>query len=225
MHPELSQWLIGMRRLLPEARLRMVTNGLLLHRNWWLVDTLEDLGNSTLKITKHLDHAQLDENIKTVMHLRKWEPVYEYGIHRWKSPRGLRLQITQPTHFLKTFRNDYHDMMPHNNDPSLAFESCVQKKCPMLWQGRLYKCGTLALTPDLLEKFQWPNRNHWLPFIHHGLAPTASDSDIAEFVANFGEPHAMCRQCPSSQDRESWFDHKHTVTLKRNIKHLDSIQS
>jgi hypothetical protein len=214
MNPQIVQWLQGIRQLLPQAQIRFVTNGFLLSRYWHIVDILEQLGNCVLKISYHIQDERLDSVIHRIQISRHWEPITEFGIDRWISVRGLRLQITRPKRFFKTFRGSYSDMKPHDNLPTEAFEMCVQKKCPLLYNGRIWKCGTLALTPDLLNRMKDPNIDVWAPYLQKGLTPDCKFQDLDRFVTNFGKPHSVCRQCPTEKDLDSILDHTTTVVLK-----------
>ena len=214
MNPELKQWLTGIRELLPTTQIRFVTNGLLIHKNWWVLDLLDDLGNSVLKVSKHVNDSRLDDSINHIFSSRNWNPIREHNIDRWICDSGLRFQISQPTTFLKTFLGEFHEAMPHNNDPVEAFSICVQKRCPLLLDGKIWKCGTLALTPKILERFHWPNKDAWKPFITSGLDVTCTDAELSRFIKNFGKPHTSCRQCPTKKDHESLMNHFETVNFK-----------
>jgi hypothetical protein len=214
MNPELQQWLCGIRELLPQAQIRVVTNGLLLHKNWWILDLLDTLGNSVLKISQHVDDPILTDAIDQIFSSRDWKSIHEHGIDRWICSSGLRFQIARPKQFLKTFRGDYADAMPHDSDPDSAFSICVQKKCPLLFNGKIWKCGTAALTPPMLERFNWPNRSHWEPFVVPGLESTCNDQELNRFINNFGKPNLLCKQCPSTSDTNSLVDHTSTVVFK-----------
>lgn len=214
MNPELEHWLRGIRELLPDAQIRFVTNGLLLHKHWWILDLLDELGHAVFKISQHVDTDHMQQVISTVMNSRDWQPIREHGIDRWVSESGLRLQLARPVRFVKTFRGDYAAAQPHHSDPAQAFGMCVQKRCPLLLDGRLWKCGTAALTPRMLARFGWPNREAWQPYMHDGLAADCGDQELLAFLQNFGRPHDMCRQCPSPQDQDSVLDHAHTVRFK-----------
>jgi sulfatase maturation enzyme AslB (radical SAM superfamily) len=214
MNPTIVDWIYGIRALMPETQIRFVTNGILLEKNWDVFTALDDVGNSVLKITKHIDHPAVTSAVQQVFNSTKWYPVKECGIDRWISPSGLRFQINSPTKFFKTFRGSYNNMQPHNNNPNDAFDLCVQKRCPMLYQGHLFKCGTLALTPDILKKHNDPNIDQWQDYITQGLSPNCSDIELLQFVNNFGKPHRLCRQCPSKNDVDSIVDHRSTVRFK-----------
>jgi organic radical activating enzyme len=215
INPEIQDWITGVRKLLPNAQIRFVTNGLLLEKKWSVVQLLQDLGNTVLKISKHIDSPIIDQAIDRVFKTWDWEPVTEFGIDRWARPNQLRFQVATPITFFKTFQGTYENMMPHNNYPADAFDLCVQKKCPLLYKGKIYKCGTLALTPELLERFHWPNQELWQLYIDSGLAVDCEQSTLETFVNNFGKPHKMCAQCPSSKDLSSIINHRQTVTFKK----------
>lgn len=214
MNPGIRDWIIGLRELLPNAQLRFVTNGLLLHRHIDIVDLLQDVGNSVLKISHHVDDATLINTIQVIHKKFKWEPVFEYGNHRWLTDNDFRFQINQPERFLKTFQGTYKTMRPHDSDPVAAFDVCVQQQCPLLYKGRIFKCGTTALTPDLLERFDNPNYSDWVEHLDYGLDPLCSEADLEHFVNNFGRPHKLCKQCPTAKDVASFVDHRKTVVFK-----------
>lgn len=214
LHPGLADWILGIRQLIPQARIRFTTNAVLMSRQWHIAELLQDLGNCTLKFSYHTPGAELDAVIQRVFDTWHLEPVQEYGIKRWVGQGGFRFQIARPQEFLRTYQGQLPNITPHDNDPGQAFARCVQQRCPMLWQGKLYKCGTVALTPDLLERYGWPNQSHWQPYLGHGLAHDCSDHELDEFLANFGRPHAVCRQCPTAKDIQSNVDHLSTVRYK-----------
>ena len=214
INPQVREWLTGFRELMPNTQIRFVTNGLLLDRNWDVVDLLHSLGNSTLKISQHVINAEISAIIQRVQDSYDWQPVHEFGIDRWITTNQFRFQIAQPKTFLKTFRNEYDNMAPHDNAPHKAFDLCVQKRCPLLYNGRLYKCGTVGLTTELLDRYNRPNWEQWQPYLASGLEPSCSDLELEQFIRNFGQPHAVCRQCPSSQDLDSVVDHTKTVVFK-----------
>lgn len=217
MNPDIKSWIKGVRELLPNSQIRFVTNGLLLHKHWDVIELLRDLGNTIFKISYHVEDTQLDSQIKKIFEWCHWEPVHEFGIDRWLDRKhDFRFQLAKPTRFLKTFKNNYDNMMPHNSDPKKAFESCVQQRCPLLFEGKIFKCGTVGLTPDLLKRFGNPNKSQWEPYLVSGLGVDSSDQEIEQFVNNFGKPHSICRQCPTLEDLDSFVDHRATVRFKND---------
>lgn len=196
INPEVEQWLSGVRSILPQAQIRFTTNGLLLSKHPDLLDLCQDLGNVVLKITVHVADSDLEGQISNIMRSRTWEPVVEHGIKRWKSTNRLRFQVNRPSHFVPPFKNSYHDMAPWNSNPDDAFDRCIQQTCPLMYQGRIYKCSTSALLEDTLIRFGQPNWRQWQPFISKGIGVDDEDSVIKEFIDFFGKPEKICSQCP-----------------------------
>lgn len=196
INPELEQWLIGTRQLLPESQIRLTTNGLLLWKYPDLIDLCQSLGNVVFKITVHVADQRLEEEIIKIKERITWQSVTEHGIKRWRSTSGLRLQINRPTRFLRPFRNSYLDMAPWQSDPQDAFDQCIQQTCPLLYRGRIYKCSTSALLLDTLERSHNPNWDAWQPYVSHGIGIDASDDDVQCFLDEFGKPTSICGQCP-----------------------------
>jgi len=215
INPEWREWLLGLRQLMPNAQLRFTTNGLLLHRAPDIVDLCEEIGNIVLKVTVHTDDAELTDNLALLQSARAWEPVYEYGINRWRGPRQVRLQINRPDRFIMTYRGTYQDMSPWHSDPAAAFAQCCQQTCPLLYQGRIYKCSTAGLLKDTLMRHDNPNWDQWESYIDPGIGIDDNDSVIQAFVDNFGKSHAQCAQCPSGDS--ALIPHVSTTTRK-NIR-------
>ena len=216
INPEWQSWLAGVRMLLPDARLRFTTNGLLLHKYPDIVDLLEDIGNVTFKITIHVNDDQLNNCIDEIFSARSWTPVTEFGINRWQGPSGLRFQINRPEIFTKTYQNSYHDMKPWHSQPSAAFDNCCQQTCPLLYNGRIYKCSTAGLLKSTLERFSWPNQQEWQQYIDDGIGVNDADADVQQFVDNFGLPARICGQCPTAADTISQLSHVINVRRKND---------
>lgn len=220
MNPQVEQWLIGIRKLLPNSQIRFTTNGLLLHRYPDLLELLEQIGNCVFKITVHQSSPELENYIKQVLDTHTWTTVVEHGITRYKSNNGVRFQIKRPNIFYKTFQGNYEDMRPHANSPSDAFEVCTQQSCPLLYQGRLYKCSTSALLKDVLTRVRLENNPAWQPYVIPGLDSTCSETELISFINNFNQPHSICAMCPSAADSASRLDHFNTVATKKYIIQL-----
>jgi organic radical activating enzyme len=213
INPEWRDWIVGVRKMLPAAQLRFTTNGLLLDRATDIVDVCESVGNIVFKITVHVHNAKLENHIEKIMSSRSWTPVTEFGITRWLGPNNIRFQINRPATFIKTYKNFYNNMQPWDSDPAQAFNQCCQQTCPLLYQGRIYKCSTAGLLKDTLQKFNNPNIDQWAPYIDSGIGVNDPDSVIQEFCDNFGLPNSICGQCPSQNN--GTIDHYSTVTFKQ----------
>lgn len=213
INPECWQWLQGLRNLLPRSQIRFTTNGLLLHRWPDFVHRLQTLGNVSFKISVHVSTPQLEKIIADIFDSFTWQPVNEHGIQRWVTDNNFRFHVKRPNVFVKTYRNSYHDMMPWNSDPKSAFAVCVQQTCPLLYQGKIYKCSTSGLLVDTVTRVAPHNFSHWKKYTTAGIAPDCSDAALLEFIDNFGRPHDQCGQCPGTQTDHK-IDHVSLVSWK-----------
>ena len=214
INPEWQAWVQGVRDLMPDAQIRFTTNGLLLHKHPDIMNFFEHIGNVVFKITVHVVDADLEQKILQIQSSKNWYPVLEHGIQRWSSKNRLRLQINRPQVFYQTYQGTFDRMLPYNSDPQQAFEICVQKTCPLLHNGRIYKCSTSALTPEILQRYHSSCMDQWLPYQDPGLDAQCSQQELQRFIDNFGHAHAMCGQCPSKAHGHSKLDHMATVQFK-----------
>ena len=198
INPEWKNWVIGVRELMPKSQIRFTTNGLLLNKHPDIVDFFESIGNVVFKITVHIDDKSLENNINKILDKKSWKSVTEFGIQRYKTNNNLRFQVNRPNKFIKTYKNSYSNMEPYHSDPKKAFKSCIQKTCPLLYNGRIYKCSTAGLLKDTLARFNYPNWNQWQQYITNGIGPNDSLETIKEFVENFGKHSSICSQCPTT---------------------------
>lgn len=212
LNPEIKSWLYGCRELLPTQQLRFTTNGLLIKSTDELLKICDDIGNIVFKITVHVDDHKLEEKIKEIFESRPWKLVTEHGIQRWALPNGVRFQVNRPQQFVMTYRGPLSGMMPHHSNPSKAFDLCIQKTCPLLWNGKIYKCSTAGLIKDALDKANATTKQHWKNFIDPGITPESRIEDIEKFIDNFGKPNSICAQCP--QDSKFLIPHATSVFLK-----------
>ena len=217
IHPRIKDWIVGIRETFPNTQLRFITNGLLLEKHKDVIDLLHSIGNCVIKISKHIDDPRIKSVIKYIMNRFDWEPVTEFGINRWSTGNEVKFQITVPQKFYKTFKGEYANMAPHNNNPVDAFNQlCVQKRCPLMYEGKLYKCCTAGLLEHILHKFNYPNYEQWKPYLNTGISPDCDQKTLNAFINNFAKPHRMCSQCPTLADTDSIIDHKTTVQYKND---------
>jgi sulfatase maturation enzyme AslB (radical SAM superfamily) len=214
INPECEAWLRGVRELMPDAQIRFTTNGLLLERHWHLIKLMSELGNVSFKITVHKEDARVENAIQKIFDSYTWQPINEHGIDRWITTNNFRFHVKRPTRFVKTYRNSYANMAPWSCHPAAAFDNCVQQTCPLLYDGKIYKCSTAGLLKPVLERHGWPNKMQWTTFVPEGLDATCSDQDLDEFINNFGQPHSICGQCPDQHMHDSVLEHRVTVRHK-----------
>jgi len=220
INPRIKDWLVGIRELMPETTIRFPVNGTLLHKHYDLIDLLHELGNVIFKITVHKDDIQTEKNIKYVFDRFNWESIHEFGVDRYKTTNNFKFQINKPKEFFMTFKNKYKNAEPYNSNPEDAFEVCHQKQCPLLHNGRIYKCSTSGLMEGVLEKFNNPNYDKWAPYWNNNkngsIGLNSCDREIDAFVSNIEKPHTTCQQCPSERDLIR-INHLQSVEFRKNV--------
>ena len=176
---------------------------------------MADVGNCVFKIAFHQDNPELEEVVKRIFDMYDWEPVVEYGVHRWKTKNNFRFHVKRPDTFWKTFKGPYEDMAPHTSIPSDAFDICCQQTCPLLHNGRIYKCSTSGLLAETLEKFNTPNSEQWQQYLQQGMGADCSDQELTTWLENFGKPADVCGMCPSPTDLDSKIIHLENVSTRK----------
>jgi organic radical activating enzyme len=150
----------------------------------------------------------------------------EYAVYEEKTyinhKYSLTFTISANKSFTKTWQgNSYYNMKPHNNDPVEAHKLCTQTYCPLLFNGRLYKCSSVALLGNVLRDHGLSDDQSWHPYLEYqGIGPEDSDADIASWIENYSKPHGICRMCPTSKDH-AIMDHFNSVTSKIKFYNKD----
>lgn len=217
LNPELKEWIYGCRELMPNSQIRFTTNAVAFLENTQVLDWCADIGNCVFKFSIHEDAEYAQSSIDYVFSKYNWQPIIEHGINRWLGPNGLRFQINRPTTFIKSFKGSYGNIHPHCSNPADAFKMCVQKTCPLLYNGNIYKCSSVALLDRVLLDWQQPVTENWLPYTNEysPLTVSSTKEEINQFIKNFGKPACTCQMCPTEDDVDSIVDHTSTVLTKK----------
>lgn len=130
---------------------------------------------------------------------------------------GLTFSTDITASFVKTWQGDnYHNMKPYNNDPSQAHQLCTQTYCPLLFNGRFYKCSSVALLQNVLADHGLLNDDDWQPYLNYqGIGANDSNEMIEEWMNNYAKPHKICSMCPTLADDPM---KNHFDSVKRKIK-------
>ncbi len=203
LNPELEQWIYGIRNNYPDIDIMLVTNVQLFMKNLWLLDTIEALGRFHLKFSVHQPSAEyLKKSIEQVHSRFTWDIVEQNGsieYYRYTNKK-IEFQIVRDNRFLKSYAGNYSNMLPYSNDPAAAFEICTQQQCPLLEQGKLYKCSTVGVLHKVLEDHGQINSPEWQLFLNTGIGADCSDSELEKFVGNYSKPNKIRQMCPTEKD-------------------------
>lgn len=203
LNPELSQWIYGIRNNYPNIEIMLVTNAQLFMKNLWLLDAIENLGRFHLKFSVHQPSADyLKKAIESVHSRFFWDEVKTSDVaeHYYNTNNNVKFQIMRDNRFLKTYAGNYSNMKPYNNDPTEAFKICTQKQCPLLEQGKLYKCSTAGVLHRVLEDHNHLTSTDWQAFLNTGIDADCSDDELRAFTENYSKPNTICRMCPTEKD-------------------------
>lgn len=215
LNPELKLWVNSFRqRYSSEITLKIVTNGTLLHKNMWIIDSMKEYSDIVLEISNHQPHLPYVTEFKNeILKHFDWDNVgYNGYCDEWRY-KTLSFQISNNNVFLKTYKNEYGNMKPYNNNPVEAFEICTQQMCPLFVDGKLYKCSTVGMLHRVLKDHNQLDDIDWQPYLGTGLALDCSDEELLAYANNFNKPNPVCRMCPTAKDN-AWHNHLDNVTRK-----------
>ena len=82
--------------------------------------------------------------------------------------------------------------------PRRSWEKCVAKRCPQLFEAKLWKCSPLAYLG--MQDAKYGLAAKWRPYLaYRPLEPGCTDAELAEFFAREEEP--FCAMCPAEPER------------------------
>ncbi|MFA1550223.1 radical SAM protein [Actinomadura chokoriensis] len=175
------------RGLWPRARLRLVSNGLLLHRKPELWDVLGETG-TTLTVSVHSrDDA----------YLARLRPNLELARAR-AAEIGFRLEERDSVEgWYKLYRGSGAAMEPFTDgDPRASWTACTTRHCVTLQDNALWKCPPLAHLPLVASRHGLGDRPSWQPYLRYRPLPlTATADEIRAFFAR--GPESFCGMCPA----------------------------
>lgn len=217
LNPELNIWIDQFKTLYPYTTLKIVTNGTLLEKNLWILESFSKFDNIILEISNHQPDQKYVDNFKDKMFntFDNWEQVESNDyIKKWRILNTKKtFAITNNGGFLKTYKNNYGNMKPYNNNPADAFEICTQQFCPLFVDGKLFKCSTAGLLHRVLQDHNQIDDDDWKPFLNSGLPLDCTDEELKNYADNYGKPNPICRMCPTLDDNP-WHEHLSRVRSK-----------
>ena len=88
----------------------------------------------------------------------------------------------------------------HNSEVTKAHNICHSKTCHHLMNGKIYKCGAVALFPefDQQHKFDISDEDRAILNSYRPLSPWEYPERGADFLDTIDEQLTMCKFCPES---------------------------
>lgn len=188
IHPDLTDFVLLVRRHWPSTHIKIVTNGFFLHRHPKLPAILAADRSAELCLSVHHDSPQYAERLRPIFDL----------IARWCEVHSFAFEV-RPSHAQWTRRyHGYGDAMRPYQDgrPRQSWEVCPARFCKQLFRGKLWKCAPLAYLRLQQDKFRLSE--HWDPYLaYDALEPNCSDSELDAFLAT--EDEKCCGMCPAER--------------------------
>lgn len=216
MNPELETWIREFRKNYPYITIMIVTNAQLFTKNLWILDVMEEVGMVYLKFTNHIPGSKyFKDAVDAVLARFSWKYVSEWGRYFYQE-KILDFLVSESPEFMRTFRGEYGSMKPYNNDPAEAFKICNQQICPLLYDGKIYKCSSIGMLERVLGDHNQLSDTDWAPYVNSGLSPNCTNEELQAWADNFGKPAAVCRMCPTTADHP-FHSHYDSVISRINI--------
>ena len=186
MHPQLADFITAAAAIWPDARRIVVTNGLLAERCGHVIPALVST-NTSVHLTIHSNDPQyLDRLRPGVTALKQW------------ASHGVQIGIGDSRDFIRTYRGIGRAMQPFKHDPVKSWDICTARNCLNIVDSRLWKCPTISMLGDVLDKFNLQDSPDWRPYLdYRGLGLEAGDEELAAFLAR--GPEAICGICPDNR--------------------------
>jgi len=182
--------IIKLTRDMWSSEVRLITNGLLLHKFPNLPKVLKD-NDCVLVISKHGDNAEYNSKMSEIVDLT----------NRWVRTYGIKVEFVDSyTNWMKMYKGYGDNMMPfEDQDPETSWNNCIAgQDCFQLLDGNIYKCAPLAYLPLQQQQFNLSSKwDHYLTY--KPLTPGATDQEIADFFNRKAESY--CAMCPANPSK------------------------
>jgi hypothetical protein len=182
LHPELPQWTEGVATAWPDRPVMIQTNGLkpIIEMPWW---------NELTKKFKNIGCGVAVHSPAMKDKLKK----------SWNNSGG-HFDAWQFNDCAIVDCGDYFNI--HDNDPEKAFDCCNLKHCHTIFQGRLYKCSTMALLPEFSKQYlvNFSEQQRQLLDSYKSLTHDCSDQDLRDFFTDRDSAIPQCSFCTDTDN-------------------------
>lgn len=221
MHPNLKEWMRGLRALWPTTEGILVTNGTYLSQ----VKNLHELAAEyqyTLRITAHSEGLKslIADQIFSTFGDCEVLPIEQKNHVKLKTKLGVNLIVQSYNLFqVSPFKNS--DFEFYNSDPVIAHENCMLRTCVRMIDGKLYKCGLVATGPELLRQHNKP-----IPKVLSDYQPILPNNSLDQFMPIF-KPIAACSLCKESNEKIPYnvtFKNKKTFKIYNQLQTTQTVE-
>jgi len=230
-NPDYMKWLTGIRSLWPKANILTVTNGYRLDKINGLYDfLLEHKHNTFLSIGIHnkknrlmildkvknflskpltycFDNSNMYQQKMMISDANEVKVEVEYN---WWFHQGALIKLEDEKKFTL-----------HNSDVKKAHDICHSKYCHHFMDGKLYKCGAVALFPEFSKQHNivLSPEDKELMLSYRPMKINDTDEFKKEFIKNLPNSIPQCKFCPEEyHGKQIYSEEKKIVFIKRGDK-------
>ena len=204
MHPDIENWLTGIRSLWPTSNIRITSNGTLLGKNKNLYKLARDL-DIKIVVSVH-NFNDMDSSVQS---LDTFYPD-NFTVEQNMLDKVFFARQAVDESNVKVIINKFNSMHQstvinqngilrlHNSAPELAHKTCDMKSCHTIVNGKIYKCAI----PIVLSEF---NKQHAIELDQidknildntGGYTIDDVNADPDKFLNYLKNPIPQCKFCP-----------------------------
>lgn len=210
LNPTLPKWVAGIQQLWPRSTVQILTNGTYLDRVKGLYELCSVQRGTWVGVSVHeagdMDYMvqQVHKFLKgTVQELKLDKDDYWMGgaDRTFIDSNEVIVRLYLQTKFMRNaiLPSINNKLTLHNNDPIVAHQNCgfAQHKNYHFIKGQLYKCGPVALFPELDDQFNLELSESDKELIRAYRPLSADDYSIKgqEFFAQLDQHLPQCKFC------------------------------
>jgi len=228
LNKDFPNWIDGLRTEFPDIKLMILTNGHLVMRNKWIIDSMRKYGNIWLKFSNHMPGAEwFEDSVELIKNNFDWEVdpkpfdddylQFQDELIVYKDNNGNKFEIANYDTYQLMVKGTFGSLKPWKNEPAKAFARCMQPKQVAFNDGILFKCTMNWNLQHALANHNQADDKDWDGYIFNGVDVHDCTADqLNNFVQNIGKPNKICAMCPSDDqsDSETYIDHYATTTSK-----------
>ena len=203
LNPTVLDWCDGIRRLWPQSRIQLVSNGYHINRVPGLYDALSR--NRILLYTSiHNAESQswIQDQIQQFLGPLRSITSESPEVTLWKGLPSVWLQKEYDFVTSSVRRNHQGNLSLHHSDPAKAHDICtfVKSGTYHFIRGNLYKCGPVALMPEFDSQFPLDISDQDRALLNAYKPFTAQDfaANSQQVLHEIQKPLPQCRFCPDS---------------------------
>jgi len=207
LNPDIVKWIAGINRLWPDhSGVQVQSNGTRIHKVKGLYDACSNGNWIGVSLHTDDDREEIFQNIREFMA----HPIRE--TQNPNDPVGSKYQFVDANNkYVHVWDNSifYQSSILeqplgkfslHNSNPDVAHEQCTFRKFKNyhMINGKIYKCGPVALFPEFDEQFHFEisDEDRMLLNCYRPLTVDEYDTRGEEFLRTIDDVIPQCKFCP-----------------------------